>query len=209
MMASINQLEKLHKELFNTLSFEEKRQYYKKLSEDKFKHFLFISEEGNVTLNENSYNNLDNLQVFLNYNKEPSKEIVNCGLAITSDYEALKDKYVNQYKVASKFYVEILISYWSSLKIYTIILNKLLATYEEKPTEEGLATIKDVNSLIKDNFKRIDSYLGSFIDNDSKLWKRKEVTDVKKELTEDLSSYVKLTKKIEKLNLPEGAVNNG
>lgn len=212
-MTSINQIEKLQKNLFNELDYKEKLEFCRKLSKEKYKHYLFISEEGKVSLNKDKHNSIDNMQVFLNANKDVSEEVANASLSVVGDFEALKEKYVEEFEVAFSFYGrlnsknELLINY------FVYFLESFLGAYTEEPSELLFYVLQDVAKGTISSFNKAKNDIDNYITNISEIDKDKELKEeiqqIDKRLEKKYSKYTSLVDEIIQLEKPEGVNNNG
>lgn len=203
-MASINQLEKLHKEIFNNLNFEEKQEYYKNLSEEKFKHINFISKEGNVVYNNKKFNNLDNIQVLINNDKDINKMVSNCGLAIAYDYLALLDKYNEEFKVAISLYHDSILKDVTIIEHNTFYLESFLGAFTEEPSELLYYVLQDVANATKEKTNKAKVNIDSYFINMAKLTECIDVFSQLKDLIEKkYSKYISVLNKILDLEEPK------
>lgn len=210
-MASLNQLEKLHKNLFNDLNNHEKLEYCRKLSKEKYKHYLFISKEGKVFLNENKHNSIDNMQVFLNTNKDVIEEVTNASFSVIGDFEALKEKYVEEFEVAFSFYSSLNSKNLLLIDYFIYFLESFLGAYTEEPSEILYYVLQDVAKGTIFSFNKaktdIDSYLNNISEIDEDL--KEDVQQLKEKLEKKSSEYTSLIDNIIQLEEPEGVNNNG
>jgi len=211
MMASINQLEKLHKNIFNNLSFEELEIYFKNLSEERFKHINYISEEGVITNNVEKATELENISTDLCLGLPTLHDKYSAlGIALVYDYKALIEKYNSEVKIAIDFYIKYVFSTAFYLNYIDITLESLLTIFEANPTEETFSTIKAVAEVSEKRFKDIDSILSSFLTNPSSVFEDVDYfKDIKKLFDSFYIKYHDLINKIDQLEKPEGSVNSG
>lgn len=212
-MASVDKIKREQKKIFNNLSFEEKKAYYKKLSELKFKNLPFISEEGVVKGNKDNYNSIDNLTVEIN--KDPNLEtfLSNASLSVIMDYVTLKEKYDEQLLTALKIYNKS-ISY-DCIIIDNLIyfLEKFLGVFNEEPSELLYNVLQDVAKATIGTFNKAIVEINSDIENLSSLAIEEEDLEVflmfKDGIEEKTSKYNDVLMEIMNLVLPDGAVIDG
>lgn len=212
-MASVDKIKREQKKIFNNLSFEEKKAYYKKLSELKFKNLPFISEEGVVKGNKDNYNSIDNLTVEIN--KDPNLEtfLSNASLSVIMDYVTLKEKYDEQLLTALKIYNKS-ISY-DCIIIDTLIyfLEKFLGVFNEEPSELLYNVLQDVAKATIGTFNKAIVEINSDIENLSSLAIEEEDLEVflmfKDGIEEKTSKYNAVLMEIMNLVLPDGVVKDG
>lgn len=209
-MANLNTIEKQHKEIFNNLNFEEKQEYFKNLSEEKFKHINFISKEGNVVYKNKKFGSLDNIQVLINKDKDVNKMASNCGLAITYDYLALLDKYNEEFKVAISFYHDSILKNATIIEHNYYFLDSFLGVFVEEPSVLLYYVLQDVaKSTEKRTIKAktdIDSYFVNMVELTEGIEEFSQLEDL---IEKGYSKYISVLKKIENLEEPEGVNNNG
>ena len=207
-MASVDKIKREQKKIFNNLSFEEKKAYYKKLSELKFKNLPFISEEGVVKGNKDNYNSIDNLTVEIN--KDPNLEtfLSNASLSVIMDYVTLKEKYDEQLLTALKIYNKS-ISY-DCIIIDNLIyfLEKFLGVFNEEPSELLYNVLQDVAKATIGTFNKAIVEINSDIENLSSLALEEEDLEVflmfKDGIEEKTSKYNAVLMEIMNLVLPDG-----
>lgn len=212
-MASVDKIKREQKKIFNNLSFEEKKAYYKKLSELKFKNLPFISEEGVVKGNKDNYNSIDNLTVEIN--KDPNLEtfLSNASLSVIMDYVTLKEKYDEQLLTALKIYNKS-ISY-DCIIIDNLIyfLEKFLGVFNEEPSELLYNVLQDVAKATIGTFNKAIVEINSDIENLSSLAIEEEDLEVflmfKDGIEEKTSKYNAVLMEIMNLVLPDGVVKDG
>ena len=208
-MASVDKIKREQKKIFNNLSFEEKKAYYKKLSELKFKNLPFISEEGVVKGNKDNYNSIDNLTVEIN--KDPNLEtfLSNASLSVIMDYVTLKEKYDEQLLTALKIYNKS-ISY-DCIIIDNLIyfLEKFLGVFNEEPSELLYNVLQDVAKATIGTFNKAIVEINSDIENLSSLAIEEEDLEVflmfKDGIEEKTSKYNAVLMEIMNLVLPDGS----
>ena len=210
-MTSVNQLEKLHKEIFNNLTEEELDVYLKTSSEERFKHINFISEDGTITSDMAKYFELDKLEADLLLDVTSfNKKIAVVGTAITYDYINLAEKYNKQFKTALAFYHKSTFKDVELIKHLVKELEDLLATYEEEPSEALYNLLKDVALSTAKPFEKAKANIDSYFINIAVITEGIEEFSQLKELIEkDYSKYYAVVMEIEKVDLPEGSVENG
>ena len=209
-MASVDKIKREQKKIFNNLSFEEKKAYYKKLSELKFKNLPFISEEGVVKGNKDNYNSIDNLTVEIN--KDPNLEtfLSNASLSVIMDYVTLKEKYDEQLLTALKIYNKS-ISY-DCIIIDNLIyfLEKFLGVFNEEPSELLYNVLQDVAKATIGTFNKAIVEINSDIENLSSLAIEEEDLEVflmfKDGIEEKTSKYNAVLMEIMNLVLPDGLI---
>lgn len=208
-MASINQLEKLHKEIFNNLTEEELDVYLKNSSEERFKHINFISEEGIITSNMAKYFELDKLEADLCLDIDSlNKKIAVVGTAITYDYINLADKYNRQFKIALTFYHKSIYKDVELIKYFIKYLKDLLGAYEEEPSEVLYNLLKDVATSTAKPFEKAKANIDSYFINVATITEGiEEFSQLKDLIEKDYSKYNDVLMKILNLEEPEGVVN--
>ena len=208
-MASINQLEKLHKEIFNNLTEEELDVYLKKASEERFKHINFISEDGVITSDMAKYFELDKAEADLCLGINSfNKKIAVVGTAIAYDYINLSDKYNRQFKTALALYNQSFFKDVEIIKYLVKELEDLLATYEEESSEALYNLLKDVALSTAKPFEKAKANIDSYFINIAVLTDGiEEFSQLKDMIEKYYSKYYDVIIEIEKVDLPEGAVN--
>lgn len=206
-MTSTDKIKKEHKKIFNELSIEEKKAYYKKLSEAKYKNIPFISEEGIITGNFSKYNDIDNLTVEINSNPDTTTLILNASLSVITDYETLKEKYNEQLITALKLYNKT-ISYDSTIIDNLIyFLETFLGVYTEEPSELLFSVLQDVAKASIGTYNKAIVEIDSTIENLSVLFTEEKELDLlstyKETIEEKKSNYNAVLMEILNLEEPE------
>ena len=208
-MASINQLEKLHKDIFNNLTEEELDVYLKKASEERFKHINFISENGTITSDMAKYFDLDKIEadLFLNISST-NKKIAVGGTALSYDYINLSKKYDKQFKTALMLYHN---SIFKDIRLINNLISQmegLLEVFRKEPSGVLYNLLQDVATSTEGTFTNAKTNIDSYFTNISVLSKGIEEFIQLKELIERrYSIYFDLVEEIKQLDKPEGAVN--
>ena len=212
-MANINSIEREHKKIFNELSLEEKKAFYKQLSETKFSNYPFLTKEGTLIGDLNKCNDLDNLTVKINENPNLNETVFNASLSVIYDYEALKKKYNEEILVAFSFYYERLSFNLTIIENLIYFLESFLGAYEEEPSELLFYVLQDVAKATVGTFNKAIVIVNDVLTNISELAEEEEPIEelpiLKVEVEENKAKYSELLKTIMNLDLPEGAVNSG
>ena len=212
-MTSTDKIKKEHKKIFNELSIEEKKAYYKKLSEAKYKNIPFISEEGITTGNSSKYNDIDNLTVEINSNPDINTLILNASLSVITDYETLKDKYYEQMGTALTLYNKSISHDLTIIDNLIYFLDSFLGVFKEEPSELLYYVLQDVAKATKRTYNKAIVELDSHIENLSTLAIEEEDLELfsmfKDKVEEKKSNYNAVLMDILNLEKPEGVDNNG
>ena len=212
-MTSTDKIKKEHKKIFNELSIEEKKAYYKKLSEAKYKNIPFISEEGITTGNSSKYNDIDNLTVEINSNPDINTLIFNASLSVITDYETLKDKYYEQMGTALTLYNKSISHDLTIIDNLIYFLDSFLGVFKEEPSELLYYVLQDVAKATKRTYNKAIVELDSHIENLSTLAIEEEDLELfsmfKDKVEEKKSNYNAVLMDILNLEKPEGVDNNG
>lgn len=212
-MASIKQLEKLHKDLFNELNPNEKLEYCIQISKEKYKNYLFISKEGKVTLNVDKHNSIDNLQVFLNANKNVNNEVANASLSVLGDLEALKEQYIEEFEVAYSFYSNLKDKDILLLDYFISFLESFLGAYTEEPSEALYYVLQDVAKGTTSSYNEIKKDMDSYFINISEISEdetlKEEIQQLKTEIEKKYNKYNSLINTILQLDKPSGVKEDG
>ena len=208
-MANINSIEREHKKIFNELSLEEKKAYYKQLSETKFSNYPFLTKEGTLIGDLNKCNDLDNLTVKINENPDLNETVFNASLSVIYDYEALKKKYNEEVLIAFSFYYERLIFNLTIIENLIYFLDSFLGVYEEEPSELLYLVLQDVAKGTVLTFNNAIVIVNEVLNNISEMEEEdpiEELPIMKEEVEEKTSKYNDVLLTIMNLDKPEGAV---
>ena len=211
-MANLNTIEKQHKEIFNNLSMEEKRAYYKKLSEAKYKNMPFFTVEGTLIGDLDKYNTIDKMVVEINEVPDLEELIFNASLSIISDYGTLKEKYHEELLVAYKLYYKSLNYNLEIVDNVIYFLDSFLGVFTEEPSELLFYVLQDVAKATIKTYNKAIVIVNSVINNVAILDEEDNIEEIaifKELIKEKESKYNAILNEILALEKPEGVNNNG
>lgn len=211
-MANLNTIEKQHKEIFNNLSMEEKRAYYKKLSEAKYKNMPFFTVEGTLIGDLDKYNTIDKMVVEINEVPDLEELIFNASLSIISDYGTLKEKYHEELLVAYKLYYKSLNYNLEIVDNVIYFLDSFLGVFTEEPSELLFYVLQDVAKATIKTYNKAIVIVNSVINNVAVLDEEDNIEEIaifKELIKEKESKYNAILNEILALEEPEGVNNNG
>lgn len=211
-MANLNTIEKQHKEIFNNLSMEEKRAYYKKLSEAKYKNMPFFTVEGTLIGDLDKYNTIDKMVVEINEVPDLEELIFNASLSIISDYGTLKEKYHEELLVAYKLYYKSLNYNLEIVDNVIYFLDSFLGVFTEEPSELLFYVLQDVAKATIKTYNKAIVIVNSVINNVAILDEEDNIEEIaifKELIKEKESKYNAILNEILALEEPEGVNNNG
>lgn len=211
-MANLNTIEKQHKQIFNDLSMEEKRAYYKKLSEAKYKNMPFFTVEGTLIGDLDKYNTIDKMVVEINEVPDLEELIFNASLSIISDYGTLKEKYHEELLVAYKLYYKSLNYNLEIVDNVIYFLDSFLGVFTEEPSELLFYVLQDVAKATIKTYNKAIVIVNSVINNVAVLDEEDNIEEIaifKELIKEKESKYNAILNEILALEEPEGVNNNG
>jgi len=211
-MANLNTIEKQHKQIFNDLSMEEKRAYYKKLSEAKYKNMPFFTVEGTLIGDLDKYNTIDKMVVEINEDPNLEQLIFNASLSIISDYGTLKEKYHEELLVAYKLYYKSLNYNLEIVDNVIYFLDSFLGVFTEEPSELLFYVLQDVAKATIKTYNKAIVIVNSVINNVAVLDEEDNIEEIaifKELIKEKESKYNAILNEILALEEPEGVNNNG
>lgn len=211
-MATLDKIKREHKKIFNDLSIEEKKNFYKKLSEIKFNNYPFFTEEGKLTGSLEESKSIDNLTVELNSNPNDLETFRNASLSVLFDYIVLKSKYNEELLVAFKLYFNSLM--YNEIIIDNIIyfLESFLAVFEEEPSELLYYCLQDGLKATGNSFRESLLNIYDVINNAFDIAEEDVIEELpiyKKAIEDKASNFSDISNKILDLEKPEGAVEDG
>lgn len=206
-MANLNTIEKQHKQIFNNLSMEEKRAYYKKLSEAKYKNMPFFTAEGTLIGDLDKYNTIDKMVVEINEVPNLEELIFNASLSVISDYGTLKEKYNEELLVAFNLYYKSLNYNLEIVDNVIYFLDSFLGVFTEEPSELLFYVLQDVAKATIKTYNEAIVIVNSVINNVAVLDEEDNIEEIaifKEQIKEKESKYNAILNEILNLEKPEG-----
>ena len=210
-MASLDKIKNQQKLLFNELNHKEKLEFNKKLSEEKFNNYFFISKDGKITNNIDKFYNIEDMQVNLNANKDDVKTVINASLSVIGDLLILKQLYNEEFNVAYYFYCCLNYKNLSLIEAIDYYLEKLLEIFKKEPSELVYNILMEVVKATFSDYVKIKSDFDSYVNNLSEIAEEdinEEIEKLKGLIEKEyFIKYANLIEEINQLEKPEGVVD--
>lgn len=206
-MANLNKISKQHEELIQALEFDEFMSYLEGISKKKIDSLGFFKAEGlgsSVIGSVEEYNKYSEIQgditsIYANKIKDnANKEILNTitsGLAVATDFDELRSKYIEQIQEAKILYFNVQIakvnelcsSIGNGLNYLVLMLgNYYLLLHNRQGTKVGKSIEEAFNGMIEEIYTDIEKNISEF----NVYSKVPEMLDLTK-IPEELSSTIK------------------